>query len=198
MSLNKPAVVVIILLLIACIVLLAKCVSLVRDKTELEQELQGLRWETDDRLSYARDFEGDALTLIAGHMLSILLSGTDEGLEGNITIRQLLQHAARGGKIDTQAAVDYVPVAIDREMGPFVENNLGPHGLDYYMTAGPVGRPFLEAGNKRGYNACRSDVRCSLVTGTAQDGNVTLILFREEYGNWPDSRLPRPPMPLVP
>ncbi|MDP7078344.1 MAG: hypothetical protein QF415_00535 [Candidatus Undinarchaeales archaeon] len=198
MSGSRPAVVIIILLLVACIVLLAKCVSLVRDKTELEQELQEIRWEMDDRLSSVRDFEGHALTLLAEHMLPILLSGTDENLEGNITVSELVQHAGRGGKVDIKDAVSYVPVVIHRKMGPFVEKDLKSHGIAYYLTAGPIGRPFLEAGDTRGYNACLSDVQCSLVTGNARDGNVILMLFREEYGVRPNSRLPLPPMPLVP
>lgn len=198
MSANRPTIIVIVLLLVACTVLLAKCVSLVRDKAELEQELQEVRWETDDCLSYSRDFEGHALTLIAEHMLPILLSGTDEDLEGNITIRELVQHAGRGGKVGIKDAADYVPVLIHREMGPFVEIDLEPHRLAYYLAAGPIGRPFLEAGDTRGHNACLSDARCSLVTGSARDGNVTLMLFRAEYGDCPGSRLPLPPMPLVP
>jgi|TARA_Y100000031_G_C7864642_1_gene223509 hypothetical protein len=103
-------------------------------------------------LSYTRDFEGHALTLLTEHILPILLSRMDENLEGNITARELVQHAGRGGKVDIKDAVGYVPVVIHREMGPFVEKDLEPHGIAYYLTAGPIGRPFLEAGDSHGYN----------------------------------------------
>jgi len=182
MSVSRPIVAVIVLLLIACTVLLAKCVSLVRDKAELEHELEDVRWDTDARLARARDFEGDALTLIAEHQLQTLLAEMDENLEGNITIRELVQHAGRGGKVGSKDAITYVSPMIHKKMEPFVKAHLKSHGLDYYLLAGPVNRPFLEAGEGRDYKTCLSDTTCSLVTGSALDGNVTLLFFRTEYG----------------
>lgn len=194
MSMNRPAVVVIVLLLIACTVLLAKCVSLVRDKTELEQELEGVRWEVGDRLAYARDFEAHALTVMAEHILPILLSSVDGNLEGNVTIADLIEHAGRGGMVVEKDATDYAPPVIHKEMEYFIGNDLDPYGIEYYLIAGPSGKPFLEAGNSRGYNECRSDALCSLITGTAQEGNVSLMLFSVDYGAELNSRTPPPPM----